>query len=242
MPSRDFRRCRPGLPAIAAVLTAAIVLTGALIWFRPYLTREQQPVSGVPAPPPLSSVTPFPVQPHEQACMSSITIAPNSRLAEFWLSPATRTPHGVPPVELALNAPGYRAVASVPGGYPGGEVSLAITPPRHAEIGTACFINRGATTVVFAGTVEPRAISRSGTLVGGQPVVGDIALTFLDSRPRSLLDRCGEIFSHVSNLTDRLVPVWLIWALAILVVLVTPGGIVAAFYLALREDEAAARP
>ena len=237
--SRTARR-PPGPPILAAALIAVLVLAGALIWFRPYLTREQQPVAEVPGAPAMFTTAPFSVRPREQACMRSVTIDPASRLAEFHLLPATRTPRGGPPVDLVLSAPGYRAVASVPGGYPGGGVSIPFTPPRRTEIGTACFVNEGATTVVLVGTIEPRTVSRSETRIAGKPVVGDIALTFSDNRSRSLVDRLGEVFGHASNLTDRLLPVWLIWALAIVVAIATPGGMIAAFYLALREDETAA--
>ena len=69
--------------------------------------------------------------------------------------------------------------------------------------------------------------------------MGDISLTFLDTRPHSLLGRAGTIFEHASNLTDNLIPVWLIWILAVLILFGVPLGMLAAFYWALREDEAA---
>ena len=146
-----------------------------------------------------------------------------------------------PPVELLLNAPGYRATAQVPGGYLGGSVTLAFNPPRHAVIGSACFINRGHSTVLLDGTTEPRSVSRSATQVAGKPVVGDIALSFLDSQPHTLVSRLSEVFEHASRLTDHLIPAWLVWALAIIVALCLPSATVLAFYLALRtsaEEEA----
>jgi hypothetical protein len=231
----------PGLPILAAALIAALVLAGALIWFRPYLTHKQQPVAEVPAPAALFAVSEFSVPPRGQACMSSVTMVPAVRVAEFHLRPSKPTPRGGPPVDLVLSAPGYRAVLSVPGGYPGGSVALPIAPPRRAEIGTACFINRGATTVLLDGTTEPRTVSRSGVQIDGRSVVGDIALTFLEGRPSSLLDRLGEVFSHASNLTDRLVPVWLIWMLALLVAFGVPIATITAFWRSLREDETTGR-
>jgi hypothetical protein len=47
------------------------------------------------------------------------------------------------------------------------------------------------------------------------------------------------MFDHASNLTDHLVPAWLIWAIAVIVALGVPAATLAAFCLALREDEAA---
>jgi hypothetical protein len=238
MRRRYFRHGSPGFADAAVALLLGLVLLGALAWFRPYLTRKQPSASSVPAPTALLVVSQFPVSAHREACMNSVAIEPDSRLAEFQLHPAKLTPGGGPAVDLVLSGPGYRSVNHIPGGYPGGGVSLAITPPPHAVIGTACFINRGTTTLLLAGSTEPRTVSRSATVVAGRRVLGDIALAFSDNRPRSLLDRLGEIFGHASNLTDHLVPVWLIWILAVLVGLGVPCGIAAALYLALREDAA----
>lgn len=236
MPSRPLR---PGIPRSAlavAALSALLILIGALVWLVPYLTNARGAISEVPDVTPLASITEFPVPAHQRACTESIGIDPNSRIAQFELRPAAPSKRGGPPVELLLRAPGYRAVVQVPGGYLGGGVALPVTPPKHAVIGSACFINRGHTTVLLDGTTEPRSVSRSATQIAGRPVVGDVALSFSDSVPHSLLSRLGEIFGHASNLTDRLLPAWLIWALAILVALGLPAASVLAFYLALRMD------
>jgi hypothetical protein len=215
-----------------------LILAGALIWYRPYLTKPAPTISEVPAPSALFAVSEFPVSPGKQACMNSVAITPTSRVAAFLLRPARQTPAGGPPVELVLSAPGYRATLHVPGGYPGGSVALPIAPPSRAELGTACFVNRGKRTVLLDGTTEPRTVSRSHVVLDGHATAGDVALTFYESGSHSLLGHLGEMFDHASNLTDRLIPVWLIWLLAVLVAFGVPAGIIAAFYLSLREDEA----
>jgi hypothetical protein len=217
------------------------MLCAGLHWFRPYLAGDRQVISSVPDPEPVFALSEFPIAPHQQACLNSVTVDPNSRIAEFHLRLAEPSRSGGPPVELVLSAPGYRGVVEVPGGYAGGTVSLPMKPPARSLIGSACFINRGRTTVLFDGTTEARSLSRSSMVIAGKPVVGDIALTFLDGSPRSLLDGLGEVFGHASTLTDRFVPVWLIWLLAVIVALGVPLGVLAAFYLALRQDEVAAR-
>jgi hypothetical protein len=238
MPRGPLRTAHPGRAALATALAGVLILTGSLVWFMPYLTRKQQPVAGVPDPAALLAVSEFAVPAHQQACMSAVTVEPDSRLAAFQLRPAKATPGGGPPVELVLSAPGYRGVVEVPGGYPGGGVELPLSPaPRSAVIAEACFLNRGSTVVLLDGTTETRTVSRSATLVNGRPVPGDIALTLLQGSPQSLLDRIGEAFGHASNLTDRLIPVWLIWVLALLVAFGVPISMLGAFYLALQEDE-----
>jgi hypothetical protein len=233
----------PSVPRAAVpvtVLAAAAILLGALLWFRPYVTKKQVAVSAVPAPNALTVTTPYQLAPGEQACMTAVAVEPNSLAAQFELHPAKPSPQGGPPVALVLSAPGYRSVSQLAGGYPGGLATLPMTPPRHSLLATACFVDRGDTDVVLLGSSEPRTVSRSATSVGGISVVGDVALTLFDTHPSSLLSQAGTIFGHASDLTDHLIPVWLIWILAVLVLFGVPVGILAAFYTALREDEAAA--
>jgi hypothetical protein len=215
---------------------ALLIAIGAAVWFVPFLERRTQPLASVPGPAALFSATSFELRAHERACMGSVTLEPHGTLVAFQLRPAAPTPRGGPPMELVLDAPGYRYALKVPGGYPGGGVLLPISPPPRSEIGQACFVNRGASALLLGGTSEDRTISRSPTTIGGRPVRGDVALAFYDSRSRSLIDRLGEAFTHASRLTDGLIPVWLVWALALLVPLAVPTAVVASFYLALRED------
>jgi hypothetical protein len=144
-----------------------------------------------------------------------------------------------PPIELVLRGSGYESRTRLGARYAGGRATLPIVAPRHSLVGTACFANRSKETVRLDGTAEPRTTSRSATRVDGRLVPGDIALAFLDSRRSSLLDRSAEIFDHASNLTDHLVPAWLIWTLAVLVAVGVPVATMAAFYLSLKQDGAA---
>jgi hypothetical protein len=228
------------LPATAAALMALLILGGALIWFRPFLERQTQPVAGVPAPAGLSVASGFALPSHGKACMTSVALEPNGKLAAFGLRPASASRGGGPPVDLLLSGAGYRAVLHVPGGYPGGSVLLPIAPAPRSEIGQACFVNRGHSTVLLTGTSEPRSVSRSPMTIDGRSVAGDVALAFYDDRPRSLLSRVGDLFAHASTLTDRLVPVWLVWAIAIVVAFGVPIAAISALFLALREDKARA--
>lgn len=240
MPERSRRRAHR-LSIVVGVIMAVLMLAGSLVWFRPYLTEQRPVISEVPAPAALFALSEFPVAPNQQACMSAVGISPNSRIAEFHLRPAKPTPQGGPPVQLTLTAPKYRATLRVPGGYPGGSVALPIDAPKQATIGTACFANRGKTTVLLDGTTEARTVSRSSVRIDGGITPGDIALTFSDNRPSSLLDRLSEVFAHASNLTDQLVPTWLIWIFAVLAAFGVPSGIVLAFYCGLRDDEQTGR-
>jgi hypothetical protein len=229
---------RPEFALLAAALALLVMFVGALVYYGPFLTRKQTSVSQVPAPNALNARSQFAVPPGQQACMTSVAVEPSSRSAQFEVSLAKPSRHGGPPIDLVLSAPGYRSVGHLAGGYPGGVVSVPVTPPPRSLLAEACFIDRGNTPAVLAGSVEARSISRSGTTVAGTSVVGDIALTFLEGRPRSLLGSLGTVFGHASNLTDHLIPVWLIWVIALLGALGVPLCVLGALYIALREDQA----
>jgi hypothetical protein len=168
--------------------------------------------------------------------MDSVGIEPNSRVAQFQFSPVGP---GRASLDLVLTGPGYRSLTHVPHVSPGGNVTIPVNPPPRSLIGRACFVNRGPAPVLLTGTTEPRTVSRPTTTIAGKRELGDITLAFGDGRQRSLLRRAGTVFAHASVLTDHLVPVWMIWIVAVLAALGLPAGIVAALYLALREDELA---
>lgn len=230
------RSWRPDLATSCLALMVLLIVIGALIFWRPFLTRSSQPITEVPAPSALFVLNEFPVAPRQQACENSVTVTSDTRLATFQLRPAKPTPTGGPPVGFILTGPGYRASAVVPGGYPGGSVTLPITPPVRNLVGTACFVNLGVKTVLLDGTTEGRTISRPALEIAGRPVTGDVALSFQSDRSVSLLSELGVLFGHASNLTDGLVPVWLIWLIAPLVAFGVPIALLLAFYSAMLED------
>jgi hypothetical protein len=225
-------------PAGAAALVAAIVIAlGLLTLFASYLTHKEKPIVGTPAPRALFSASLFTLHPHGRACMSSTTLPPNGRVLQLELGELPSSVSGNPPLDVLLSAPGYRARAHVPGEQSEGPVEVPVRPPRRYVIGSICVVNRGDESAALAGSTEPRSISRSKLTINGKPREGDIALTFLNDRSESRLSRLGDAFDHASNLTDHLIPVWLIWTLAISALLVVPIGTVALFHRALREDE-----
>jgi hypothetical protein len=224
-----------------AALTAGIILLGALVVLVPYWLGKPKAIASAPTPRALFEHAEFALPAHQRACMSSITITPTSQIAQFGVHEAVGSTSGSPPIDVLLDAPGYHTVAHLPAAQEG-QTELRITPPPHAVIGTVCFLNTGTSTARFDGSREPRGTARAVLTLGGKAATGDIALTFLSTHQNTRLARLGEVFDHASNLTDRLIPPWLIWILAVLGVLVIPIAIVLAFNRALQEDDLAARP
>jgi hypothetical protein len=226
-------------PVRAAAVCAAVVVLGLLVLFASYLLHSERPIAGTPAPRALFKATLFTIPAHGRACMSSTTLPPNGRLLQLELGEVSGGPHGSPPLDVLLTAPGYRELAHLPGEQSEGSAQLAIRPPRRYVIGSVCLLNMGNTPAGLVGSTEARSTSRSKLTINGKPTEGDIALTFLNSHRQSRLSRLGEVFGHASNLTDHLVPVWLVWILALATLVLVPIGTVLAVRRALAEDEAA---
>jgi hypothetical protein len=236
---------RPRSLAAAVVLVAAIViLAGALLGFVPFLRKQQHPkawVADAVAPHANLSTSAFVLAPHQRACMDAVAFTPKSAQATFLLASTAAAEHEGPPLELLLAAPGYRALANLPAGGYSMHVAFDIRPPRRPVIGTACVINSGKVPVALAGTTALRTTSRSLLTIDGKPVVGNLTFTVLEKHPKSRLAILPDVVEHVSNLTDQLVPTWLVWLLAACLVAGVPVVIVIAFQRAVREDEAATR-
>jgi hypothetical protein len=231
----------PRRPAASVALIAAIVIVGgALIGFAPWLLKKQQwraSVADATATAAKLSTSPFVLAPHQRACMDAVAVTHNSALPTFQLASAAAAEG--PPLELLLTAPGYRALAALPAGGYAAHVQFQIRPPRHSVIATACLTNVGTTPIALEGTTALRTTSRSLLTIDGKPVAGNLTLIFQQPHPRTRAADLNEVVEHASNLTDRLVPVWLVWLLAACLVVGLPLGVVVALQRAVREDQAA---
>jgi hypothetical protein len=236
MPERGTPRVAAGSARAAAALAAALIVAGALLLLGTYLLHKEKPIAGTPAPRALFHATSFTLHPRQTACMSSVTLPPNGRTLQLLLGESSS---GSPPIDVLLSAPGYHSLARLPGGESEGLAQLAVRPPRHFVIGSACLTNRGTSPALLVGSTEQRSRTRSKLTIDGRPVGGDIALTFVSNKSKTRLSRLGEAFEHASNLTDRLIPVWLVWVIAVVAALSVPIATVAFLQRALREDEAA---
>lgn len=324
--ARDRKR-QAALAPNAVLVIAVIFVIGAGIFFAPFLLNKHRATTSVAAaqtPRSLITIKSFTVPPHKRACMSSVTVTPNSRIAQFEPFVPKESANGGPPLEFLFTGPGYRAAALLPEGYgiegeaeekeaksaeererpvsvrklergkaterpaplekgeehervektakgAEGEAveerersqerelaqeaerhergeskhrtvlpqTVSITPPRRSLIGTACFINMGTTAVLLDGSNESRLAGRSSLSIAGKPVSGNVALAFLNDHRQSRLSLLGEVIGHISNLTDHLIPAWLIWIVLVMTVFGMPVAIAAAFFRALREDELA---
>jgi hypothetical protein len=236
-----------GAATAAVVATAVVIVLGALVAFVPYLLARHAAFASVADFPHKNAalnrvLAGFTLRGHQRACMNSVAITSQSGTAQVALLAEAGVESGAPPLELRITSPRYRAGARLPGGELKKLVQFRIRPPRSSLIGTVCLLDTGATPITLEGTTDPSAVSRSVLTIDGKPTPGNFALSFFHRREQTRLASVGDAIEHISNLTDDLVPVWLVWILLACAFLAVPIAITVAYYTALARDERAGQP
>ena len=118
------------------------------------------------------------------------------------------------------------------------EQIIATLPVRFSTPidGHICLKNLGRKSVALIGTNEPRSLTLARTTVNGKRSAGDARATLLilTAADRSPGGSFGELSRHLSTLSGGITPVWIIWILAILLVVGVPVAALLALALALR--------
>jgi hypothetical protein len=231
--------------ALATTLGVLVVALGSLFVFVPYLIAKRDWRASVTDATPIHTrifaTTPTYIPARAQACVTSVTVTPNSGSAAFQIVAIPGTETRSWPLALTIDGPGYHTVgkAVVVGGF-GGREDFQIRPPKRTLLATACVRNDGTSPVALDGTPALFTTSRSQLSLNGKRVPGDLMLTFYERRRQSRLAHLGAVVEHVSNLTDRLVPTWLVWVLLVGGFFALPAGVVWALRRSLQEGEVAA--
>jgi hypothetical protein len=224
-----MRRLAPPL------LLLAIVLAGALHWWRPYLELKRQVATASPGLGPLFTRADVTLPPHRRLCIAPVVLDPRSAIAQITVT-APKRPQ---PLRISAAAPGYRA-SVVTASYPGGTlapVQVALAPPRSTVTGRVCVTNRGRRPVALLGTTEPRSLTVAQPSLDGRVLPGQsVALELLEREPKSILGELGEAFARASALAGGYGPAWLLWPLAIVLVIGAPLALIVGFAAALREE------
>jgi len=213
-------------------LPAASVLLVATALFVPALLRDRELVASTPSPRPLFDVTPLELSPNQPLCISDVTIPPDARQVRFQVITGG-TPG--PAIGVTLRAAGYSQAVTVPAGY-ADETTLSpsMEPPSSARLGEVCLTQQGSAPVSLTGTLEDRTQSRPAGRIDGRRVRADTYLAFYGGRSASALSQTGAIIDRMSAFRPGIVVPWLVWALALLVVVGVPAGVVWALQRAAR--------
>jgi hypothetical protein len=227
---------------VGPVLVLATFAGGALWFYLPHLTEAHPNVISTPSLVGFQSSKQVVVRRGQQACIAPVPLEPALRTVRMVLQ-ARGTEAS--PLEVELRAPGYRGTGRLAGYAPGGAVAVdaavSPAPPRDVD-GTLCLRNTGRRAVGLVGTDEPLSVTIPVTTIDGTaagPV--DPAITFLSGPPQPMISRAGTILGHASAFTGGFVPLWLLWPLAVLLVLAGPVALAWALYTSLGREEEAPR-
>ena len=223
---------------VSAAAVAFAILWGAVDSLRPFATFERDVVQSTPGLGALDSRYTLALEPGDVACMKPVTLTPDSEIARLRVLAPEGAPS--PPIEITARAGGYRATATAVG-YPAGGDTLvagALDPPDRELRGEVCARNAGETPVELVGAQDVRSLVPADLTFNGEAVEGkDLELTLLEAERRSIAERPGELIDHASKLTASFAPEWLLWIVAVLVLLGIPAGIVGGFFVAVGRDE-----
>jgi hypothetical protein len=221
-------------PALLAVLAgAAIVVVGALAWWRPFLLDERTFVASIPQPSPLFSLPLIPLKAGEQTCFQPAIIDTHSERAAFLFKSVA--PAGEP-LRVSMSGPDYRFATGVTGGSPAGSaVSLAVpAPPRDLPL-RVCIRNAGRREVsLWAAndrTRTPMTVTGAGAKLNA-----NVQFAFYESKPTSLLGHLPIAFQRLGEFRPGLLGSWLFWPLAVICVLGLPLGALWALWRTIRDD------
>jgi hypothetical protein len=221
-------RRRPALIALAA-----FVVIAAILWV-PWATTKRTVVASTPVPPALFGVTPAPLKPGQNACMSQVTLDPMSQVAEIGVNTSGKPG---PPLDVVASGPGYRATARVPAGYTDTPaLHFDMTPPRHALVGQICIRNAGHISMSLNGTTEFRTMGRPVLSIDKVQQPLDAQLKLYGRRQESYASQIGRIFDHAATFTPG-IPPGVLMLLCLLALVGIPAGTFAALAIAARDDD-----
>src|SRR4051794_11006351 len=227
-------RARPTAAGIAVGAALVVFLVVALGRMAPFLLEQRQVVSSVPVPPPLLTISPVRIAPGRSACTSDVALDRDSGVAAIRAAPPATGP-----LRLALSARAGDWRAQTPFraglGVHGDVLEAALPPPPGARTATLCVRNAGPRPVALVGTEEARTATPSVTTIDHvtQP---DLALTIYEPRRHSLLASASRIADRAALYKAGFLRGWMLFPLALLVVVGVPAGVLWALGRALRAE------
>jgi hypothetical protein len=222
-------------PAALAVLAGlAVILFGALAWWRPFLTDDRVYLASIPQPAALYSAPPIDLRPGDNVCIGPVVMDTYSELASFRVGTFGRP--GTP-LELTITGNGYRHAARSPGGYADASlVQVPVPAPRQDTLVRICFENPGRRSVTIYGaddrTRKPTTVTRNGTEITAAPHIA-----FYEAKPVSIADRLPTTFARMDRFRPGFMGPWLFWPLAVLCVVGLPLGALWVLWRGVADEE-----
>jgi hypothetical protein len=216
----------------AALLTFVIAIAAFFVFgARPWATKKHDFPAAISSPAPLRTIGLAEVPGRGQVCMRDVTIDPRAAFARFRVG--TYGKPGVP-LDVTIAGDGYRASASIPGGWADNIVQqIRVSPPSEAKVVRVCITNKAANKIAFYAT-QDQEVARTAATVNGKPIGVTPQFGFWEKAPRA-------IDSHVSLTVDRIALLrgplghpWMVWTIFALTLLALTGGVGWLIWIGLR--------
>jgi hypothetical protein len=217
-----------GLLAYAAFVVAFTVAIAV-----PFVTKKRDIPAAVPSPSPLVATALDVVPGGGRLCMNDVAISAETQQMRFKLGTYHRPG---PPLAASVRGASYRGAGTVAPGY-ADNATLAVDLPRpgQSQLVTVCIRNRGSRKVAFYAAAD-RAESRAGVFIDGKRVVATPTLTFNERKPVTLAERAGVTAGRIAVFRAFLDHAWVVWLLALLVLVVVPVLVAAGLATAERNQ------
>lgn len=213
---------RAGVIAFVLALAAFVVFAAV-----PFLTKKRDQPSAVTSPSPLQFVSLDVIKPRQQLCMDDITIEPHSRQARFRVGTYGKSG---PPIAVDMSGSGFRASATIGGGYPDNKLqTIPVDPPPASELIRVCFRNQGRVKIALYSAGD-RARSRAIVSEAGHAVYPTPAFGFWDGKPRSIAGEAGLTAQRIAVFRGPLGYTWVVWLVAALTLLGLTVGLALALW------------
>jgi hypothetical protein len=188
----------------------------------------------------MRTMTPVALPAGGTTCVDNVTLDPELRSVRTQV----RRPSGARggPIDVVLYDANKQEIGR--GTFPAGFTAPALLRTDVSQslgksiVGSVCLVNHGP-ALTMQGTNEPGVRTRSNTTVDGTQVVGDMTLEML-ARQSSVGSRIGDVLTRAASFKP--LTGWEVGALAVLVILGVPAGLMLALWRALPRDAPPRRP
>src|SRR3954471_3936774 len=199
----------------------ATLVIGALLFMRPFVTRDRDVIASTPAAAgAFSPLVPIELKPHDQLCVTAAPLDSDSKLGRV-----LAYTFGKPGAPLAVDtyAKGFHSQTRLPAGYPEGQVELPVKPPDQSTEGEVCVRNAGSAKVGIQATQVGQRFSRPRPYLNGFGLEQDVPMTLHKSQQKTFIQQTPRAVDHAAVFVP-LAP-WAIWLLLALALIGIPAGV-----------------
>jgi hypothetical protein len=210
-----------------------VLLVGAVKIVRPFVATQRDQATEIPSPASLVSTSTVPLAPGKPVCFTDAVAERHSEVIRFRVS----SPAGpAPAMRVAITGPGYAAKVDIPAGLQDTQTAQAFIPAPGRDVPVrVCIADEGDLPIALFSSND-RTRSRSIASIGGTSTGQSVWFGFFEPSARAITERIPDTIERMTVFRPHWVKVWLLWALAILLLVGTPIVVIWAYVRSLRDD------